>query len=176
MEIETSQTAQEKMKRALGFTTGGGKGLDALHREDFASDNEYLNAVAEYDMQQKNPEFAAARHKAEREYHERLRQQEEAELAAAVEEAKKKVVLTDADKAAAEARARARAQRDLAQGRISYRDMGEAIEKYCKEEEDAAKKDRMNSATINAMLRGSAKKFSHSATGGAGAPMRRIGR
>ena len=152
MSLETIETLKAKFDAKLGFTPGR-SGLDALRREDYVTEDDFLNAVAKYDLENNNPEFAEAKRRAKIEYDRRMSEREQEEINKAMQEAAKGVKLAEIDEKNAEARARERAKQDLAQGRITAREMGNAISEYYDDERDRIQLDAQSNASMNAAIR-----------------------
>lgn len=153
--IETSADTRAKAVRALGLDKP--PVTEKLNRADFGSDEEYFHAMTELTLRNHSPEYRETYQKIRREY---TAQQMEAEAAAAeqkhqaeIARATKDCVLTSSEQSAVDDRARALAQDDLAFGRISSGQFGQAVAQYAEKLTRAAKEEKVHTADLNRQIR-----------------------
>lgn len=131
-----------------------GTGLDGLRREDYATDDAFLEAAARRQMELDDPAYRKARAKVLRAYQEQLQQdakaRSDAEFAAAVKACK----LSQSRQREIEAQAAKLAVADFEGGRISATEVDGRKRKYTEELTMRAKHDAVMGERINAALRG----------------------
>ncbi len=131
-----------------------GTGLDGLKREDFKTDEAFLEAATQRQMELDNPAYIKARTKVLRAYQEQIQAEEkarrESEFAAAVKACK----LSQSCQREREAQAAKKDVADFEEGRISATEVDNQKRKYIEELTTRAKSDAVMGERINAALRG----------------------
>lgn len=153
--IITSADTRAQAIRAFGFDEAAN--ADKLRRENFDSDEAYFDAVAMMAVRHDNPTYRSAYLETRRKFYaekeaeaQRAAEQKRAEE---IEAAIKSCTLTEAEQLRVDSEARSRAQGDLAVGKISYQQMGQAVEDYAKTLTEAAKVEKVHRADFNAQIR-----------------------
>ena len=72
--IETAKSVKEKAKAAFGFDLSSA--LDLCNRNDYATDEQYLDACARAELERSSPEYRAARSRLKAEFRARQEEQE----------------------------------------------------------------------------------------------------
>ena len=148
--IETRESVEAKAKAAFGFDLSSA--LDLVKRNDYDTDEQYLDACAE--LERSSPEYRAARSRLKAEYHARQEEQERKAQSENYKAIRSRVSLDSVDKHNIDEEAAALARRDLSANRIAASDLGATIEKYAAELTEKAKDSKASNALFNAMLRG----------------------
>lgn len=161
--IETSADTRAKAVRALGLDEPPVS--EKLSRTDFGSDEEYFHALTELSLRNNSPEYREAYQKIRREY---IAQQMEAEAEATeqrhqaeIAQAIKDCVLSSSEQSAVDDEARRRAQDDLAFGRISSGQLGQAVAQYAEKLTRAAKEEKVHTADLNLQIRKAMREARH---------------
>lgn len=153
--IETSADTRAKAVRALGLDEP--PVAEKLNRADFSSDEEYFHALTELSLRNNSPEYRAEYSRIRKEYTARkaeedaaaAEQKHQAEIARAI----KDCVLSSSEQSAVDDEARRRAQDDLAFGRISSGQFGQAVAQYAEKLTRAAKEEKVHTADLNRQIR-----------------------
>lgn len=149
--FENMDTTRHKMAQAFGFTEK--TGIDVLRREDYVTDDDYIEAVAKYDLERMSPEFREARKRAQAQYKAKQEAEAREHEKKILEDSYASVSLSDYDNRQADQIARQRARADLAANKIAGADLGNTISKYYDEERKRIKQEKAGNAAMNAMLR-----------------------
>ena len=72
--IETRESVEAKAKAAFGFDLSSA--LDLCNRNDYATDEQYLDACARAELERSSPEYRAARSRLKAEFRARQEEQE----------------------------------------------------------------------------------------------------
>lgn len=152
MKIETRESTQAKVAERLGLNQPSA--MDLVDRAKYATDTEYLTAVAQMETQLSDPAFQAARRRVAAEIRERDEQELLKKREAAYAGIRQSVQLDTVDTREIDAAAVQLARRDLAAQRIAPSDMGATIERYANELTQQRKNERASNQLFNDMLRG----------------------
>ena len=150
--IETAKSVKEKAKAAFGLDLSSA--LDLCNRNDYATDEQYLDACARAELERSSPEYRAARSRLKVEYRARQEAEQRKAQAENYKAIRSSVSLDSVDKHNIDEEAADLARRDLAANRIAASDLGRVIETYAAELAEKAKDSKASSALFNAMLRG----------------------
>ena len=150
--IETRESVEAKAKAALGFDFSSA--LDLCSRDDFTTDEAYLDACTHAELERSSPEYRNARNRLKAELRARQEEQERKAQSENYKAIRSSVSLDSVDKHNIDEEAAALARRDLSANRIAASDLGATIEKYAAELTEKAKDSKASSALFNAMLRG----------------------
>ena len=150
--IETRESVEAKAKAALGFDLSSA--LDLCSRDDFTTDEAYLDACTHAELERSSPEYRNARNRLKAELRARQEEQERKAQSENYKAIRSSVSLDSVDKHNIDEEAAALARRDLSANRIAASDLGATIEKYAAELTEKAKDSKASSALFNAMLRG----------------------
>ena len=147
----TKDTLKDKMATALGM--GAKSAFDIVKRSDYATEAEYIVALAETSKAMETPEYRRAAAQArERE----AKAQEQATREAQRREfqsIRNGVTLTPAEKEKIDKEAADLARRDLASGKIFASGLGAKIEEYAGQLADRAKDSKASSMQFNNFIR-----------------------
>lgn len=153
--VETSADTRKKMARQFGFDEPSV--TEKLNRADFGSDEEYFHACAELAVRNNSPEYRREYTKIRRKYTAQKAAEEAAEAERKhqeeIEQAIRDYVLRPEDQQRVDDEARRRAQDDLANGKISFQQMGAAVAKHAEKLTQEAKEDKVHTADINRQIR-----------------------
>lgn len=150
--IETAESVKEKAKAALGFDLSSA--LDLVKRDDYDSDEAYLDTCTRAELERSSPEYRAARSRLKAEYRARQEEQERKAQAENYRSIRANVTLDSLDQRNIDEEAADLARRDLAANRIAASELGKTIEKYAQELSEKKKDSKASNALFNAMLRG----------------------
>lgn len=150
--IETAESVKEKAKAAFGFDLSSA--LDLVKRDDYDSDEAYLDACTRAELERSSPEYRAARSRLTAEYRARQEEQERKAQAENYKAIRANIGLDSVDKHNIDEEAADLARRDLAANRIAASELGKTIEKYAQELSEKKKDSKASNALFNAMLRG----------------------
>lgn len=150
--IETAESVREKAKAALGFDLSSS--LDICNRDDYATDEAYLDACARAEVERNSPSFRAARSRLKAEYRARQEEQERKAQAENYKAIRANIGLDSVDKHNIDEEAADLARRDLAANRIAASALGVAIEKYAQELSEKRKDEKAAAQMFNSILRG----------------------
>lgn len=154
MKIESKRDKREGMARFVG--TDQPSVFDVVNRDDFESDDAYLDAVTKVELERMSPEYQAVRRRLSREYAIRNEKAERELQKAAYQEIRANIKLDHLDKRAIDTEASAMARRDLASGKITASQLGTKIEEYASQLTNKRKDEKASNQLINAMIRGGA--------------------
>ena len=150
--IESKDTIREKAKAAFGFDLSSV--LDLCRRDDYDSDEAYLDACTRAEMERSSPEYRAARGRLKAEYRARQEKEQRAAQGEAYRSIRAAVALDDLERRNIDEEAASLARRDLAANRIAASELGNTIERYAQELSEKKKDSKASNALFNAMLRG----------------------
>ena len=150
--IETAKSVKEKAKAAFGFDLSSA--LDLCNRNDYATDEQYLDACARAELERSSPEYRAARSRLKAEFRTRQEEQERKAQGEAYRSIRAGVSLDSLDQRNIDQEAADLARRDLAANRIAASELGATIERYAKELSEKKKDSKASNVLFNAMLRG----------------------
>lgn len=131
-----------------------GTGLDGLRREDYATDDAFLEAATRRQMELDDPAYRKAKTKVVRAYQEQLQQEAKTRRETEFAEAVKVCKLSQSRQQEIEAKAAKLAVADFEGGRISATEVDNQKRKYTEELTMWAKRDAVMGERINAALRG----------------------
>lgn len=153
--VTTSEDTRIKAAQILGFTEPAV--TEKLNRADFPSDEAYFDACARLAVQNHDPAYRAEYTRIRREYNARKAEEEaaaaEQKHQAEIAQAIKNCVLRPEEQQRVDDEARNRAQADLAAGRISFPQLGQAVADYAAKLTEDFKRDKVHHADFNAQLR-----------------------
>lgn len=129
------------------------KSIDALNRADYADDESYLDACAEYDLKHKSNEFAKAKREAAQAYEQQKREAAQAKLKKEFDEFVETGILDNAQKTAAMRDAIAQAQSDVYSGKIDANEYEKKVSEYTKKNERAIRHSIAVGKAFNTMIR-----------------------
>lgn len=167
MRIESNNDKRGKIARALGSDQPSV--FDMVARDNYASDEEYLDAVTKAEMERKSPEYQEVYRRLAREYEARQEEKVRKEQVEAYQELRSQVQLDSMDRREIDNEATVMARRDLAAGKISASDLGKAIEGHASQLAEKRKNEKAGNQLFNAIIRGSVANMtlkSNSADGG----------
>lgn len=150
--IETRESVEAKAKAALGFDLSSA--LDLCSRDDFTTDEAYLDACTHAELERSSPEYRNARNRLKAELRARQEEQERKAQAENYKAIRSSVSLDSVDQHNIDEEAAELARRDLAANRIVASELGKAIAKYAQELSEKKKDSKASNALFNAMLRG----------------------
>lgn len=150
--IETAASVEEKAKAALGLDLSSA--LDLCNRNDYDTDEQYLDACTRAELERSNPEYRAARSRLKTEYRARQEAEQRKAQAENYKTIRSSVSLDSVDQHNIDTEAAELARRDLAANRISASELGATIEHYARELSEKKKDSKASNALFNAMLRG----------------------
>ena len=167
MKIDSKKNKRAFAARALGADQPSA--FEMVDRANYASDEEYLDAVTKMELERKSPEYQEVYRRLAREYRAQQEETERKEQEAAYQEIRAQVQLNSMDKKEIDSEATAMARRDLAAGKISASDLGKAIEGHASQLAEKRKNEKAGNQLFNAIIRGSVENMtlkSNSADGG----------
>lgn len=139
----------ENLELRMGLS--GPKTTDVIRREDFDSDDAYLDAATRHELErERDPRYNDVRRKFE------IQLAQEKEKARKAAQDKRFNELRDqvkVDRASIDERATVAATADLNSGRISPKEFGEAKEKHAKKIEDQDRRDKASNIMFNEFVR-----------------------
>lgn len=150
--IETRESVEAKAKAALGVDLS--RALDLCSRDDFTTDEAYLDACTHAELERSSPEYRNARNRLKAELRARQEEQERKAQAENYKAIRANIGLDSVDKHNIDERAADLARRDLAANRITASALGVAIEKYAQELSEKRKDEKAAAQMFNSILRG----------------------
>lgn len=153
--LETSEDTRKKAIAALGLDEVPIS--QKLDRAAFDSDEAYFSAVALESVRHNSPEFRQAYRQIRQEYAAQRRAEAEAaaeaQHQAEIEKAIRDCVLSPSEQSRVDDEARSRAQADLASGKISFQQLGDAVTQYAETLTSEAKELKVHNSDINRQIR-----------------------
>lgn len=155
MEINsTFVTADQTRERAAAaFGLNQKSVFDIVHKDDYKTEAEYIQALAETSKAMETPEYQRARRKAEEEQRHRNEAAIRAEQRKEFQSIRRGVTLTQTEKEQIDRQAADLARRDLAAGRIGASALGATIERYAAELEGKEIDAQASARQFNAFIR-----------------------
>lgn len=150
--IESKDTIREKAKAAFGFDLSSA--LDLCRRDDYDSDEAYLDACTRAELERSSPEYRAARSRLKAEYRQRTEERERKAQAENYKTIRAGISLDDLDRRNIDEQAASLARRDLAAGRITASGLGDAIANYAEKLGEQRKDEKASGQLFNKLLRG----------------------
>lgn len=149
--VESAETMRERVADALGWDTSSA--LDLVRREDYDSEDAYLDAATQAELKRQVPEYSRVRRQLKAQLRERKEQETRSRQNEEFNSLLAKVTVGDVDNKAINAEAQRLARNDLAAGKIRADQLGEQIEKHWRTLTAAKKKELASSELMNAELR-----------------------
>lgn len=149
---QKEQTA-DRMRAAMGANRK--TALEAIRREDYATDDQYVDALAAYDYQRENvdPRLAELRRKYSRLVYEQNEAKRKAEQEAEYERVRESTRLDYTEQKTVEKAAADEATRLLKAGRIEAKDLAKTAADLQKQMEDKAIRTKAGSTFFNQLMR-----------------------
>lgn len=151
MSLITSEQVRAKAAHAFGFDCPSV--LDSMKRENFNSDEEFLDAATKAELERQSPEYREIRSRLERELNQRREREAkkaEAERYAAIRSTAK---LNELDQKNIDARAQELAKRDLAANRINVSGLAAAIMQHAEKLTEECLNEKAASQMMNENIR-----------------------
>ena len=150
-ELQTRESVREKAAAFFGFDQPSA--ADVIHREDYATDADYVVALAKMEKHMDTPEYQKAIRKAKIEAKQKAEEEEQKARRKEYEEIRKSVHLNDFEQSQVEDEARRRAAADFRDGIISASEISKrALEHLGKLEKEALDK-KANNMHFNSLIR-----------------------
>ncbi len=146
-----SEDVRAKAAHALGLDVGSV--LDQVKRQDFVTDEDYLDACTKKALEQQTPEYRQTYRRLSDELAQRRETEQREAQAKQFAALRKDVTLNSVELDGIEREARRLAQIDLAAGRIFLHQLGESISQYAECLTDQAKDEKAARQQMNAIFR-----------------------
>lgn len=151
-EIVTGKTLREKAAAKFGLNQPSI--LDSVDRSKYATDEEYLDAIAREEALRKSPVYQSARRRASFEMQKRNEKAKREEQREEFKRIRADMELFEFEEKAIDEKALELARRDVVAGRISASGMGRAVEDYTKALKDEKLNEKSSNALFNKLIRG----------------------
>ena len=150
--ITTGAMEREKAAAALG--TNQRSAFDIVHREDYKTEAEYIQALAATSKALETPEYQKAARKAAEDQIRRNEAEIRKAQRAEFQEIRKGITLQPYQREQIDKQAAEMARADLAAGKIGTADMGKTIEQHAKALQDRETDAQAAAQQFNSFLRG----------------------
>lgn len=149
--FETREDTEAKVAAMMG--TDQPSVFEIVNRENYATEDAYLDALVKTEMERNSPEYQEARRRLKREYMQRQESENTAKREAKRKEIRASMDLSDYDRKEIDRQAGERARMDLAAGRIGASDLAATIEQYAKKFSEKRKDELTSNQIMNMIFR-----------------------